>query len=205
VILRNVLENPGWYTAYTPYQAEIAQGRLEALLNYQTMVAELSGLEVSNASLLDEGTAAAEAMHMLHGLRKSPDAHTFFVSEHCHPQTVACVATRAAPLGVEIVVGDHQTAKLAPGHFFGALVQYPATDGAIYDYRGFIDGAHQSGLKVVVAADLLALTVLTLRASSARTWWWATPSASGCRWATAGRTPPSSPPSWSSRGACRAG
>jgi glycine dehydrogenase len=158
VILRNVLQNPGWYTQYTPYQAEISQGRLEALLNFQTLVIDLCGLEVANASLLDEATAAAEAMSMFLAMREHEQARTFFVSERCHPQTVAVVQTRAEPLNVKVVVGDHATADLSGA--FGALVQYPATDGGVVDYRPFVHKAHAAGAKVVVATDLLALTLL---------------------------------------------
>ncbi|MBO3270258.1 aminomethyl-transferring glycine dehydrogenase [Hymenobacter defluvii] len=161
VIQRNILENPGWYTAYTPYQAEIAQGRLEALINYQTMVMELTGLEIANASLLDEGTAAAEVLHMFHSQTKKKNAHKFFVSEQVLPQTIDVVRTRATPLGIELVVGDHRTADLTDEALFGALLQYPAADGAVYDYTDFIAKAHESGLLVAVAADLLALTLLT--------------------------------------------
>jgi len=157
VILRNVMENPGWYTQYTPYQAEISQGRLEALLNFQTMVIDLTGLSIANASLLDEGTAAAEAMHMAHQEAK-PNANRFFVSEQCHPQTIDVVRTRAWPLGIEVVVGDHRDVDL--GGVFGALVQYPATDGSVYDYRVFAERAHEAGALVVVAADLLSLALL---------------------------------------------
>ena len=158
VILRNVMENPGWYTQYTPYQAEIAQGRLEALLNYQTMVIDLTGLEIANASLLDEGTAAAEAMHLAHEEAKA-GANRFFVSELCHPQTIDVVRTRAKPLGVEVVVGDHETADLAG--VFGVLVQYPATDGRVLAYADFARRAHDAGAVVVAAADLLSLALLT--------------------------------------------
>jgi glycine dehydrogenase len=159
VILRNVLENPGWYTQYTPYQAEIAQGRLEALLNYQTMVIDLTGLEIANASLLDEATAAAEAMHLAHGA-SADGANTFFVSELCHPQTIAVVKTRAWPLGIEVVVGDHERCDLHHG-VFGVLLQYPATDGLILDYRSFAARAKAFGATVIVATDLLSLTLLT--------------------------------------------
>lgn len=159
VIQRNILENPGWYTQYTPYQAEIAQGRLEALLNFQTMIIDLTGLEIANASLLDEGTAAAEAMHMVYGLHKSETATKFFVSEACHPQTISVVQTRAQPLDIEVVVGNH--AEFEFDHtVFGALLQYPASDGAIYDYSECIDRIHAHGGLVVVAADLLSLTLL---------------------------------------------
>ena len=158
VIQRNVLENPGWYTQYTPYQPEIAQGRLEALLNFQTMVTDLTGLEIANASLLDEGTAAAEAMTLSYGQSKSK-ANAFFVSEHCHPQTIAVVRTRALPLDIEVIVGDHRSFDFDTP-IFGALLQYPATDGAIYDYSDFIQNAHETKALVTVAADLLALTLL---------------------------------------------
>jgi glycine dehydrogenase len=159
VIQRNILENPGWYTAYTPYQPEIAQGRLEALLNFQTLIIDLTGLEIANASLLDEATAAAEAMSMSYGVCKKA-ADTFFVSQECHPQTIAVLQTRAEPLGIKIVVGNHQTFEFSQP-IFGAIVQYPATDGAIYDYRDFIAKAHESGALVTVAADPLSLTLLT--------------------------------------------
>ena len=160
VIQRNVLENPGWYTAYTPYQAEIAQGRLEALLNYQTMVIDLTGLEIANASLLDEGTAAAEAMHMAHAARGKEGKELFFISEDCHPQTIDVVRTRATARGLRIVVGNHRTYKLGPD-IFGALVQYPATDGAIHDYRAFAESVHAQDALLVAACDLLALTLIT--------------------------------------------
>jgi glycine dehydrogenase len=159
-IQRNVLENPGWYTAYTPYQAEIAQGRLEALLNFQTVVVDLTGLEIANASLLDEATAAAEAMTLAYAVRGKPGKNTFFVSELCHPQTIDVVRTRAHVRGVDVVVGDHGSATLG-NDVFGILVQYPATDGAIHDYRQLVERAHASEALVVVAADLLALTLLT--------------------------------------------
>ncbi len=162
VILRNILENPGWYTQYTPYQAEISQGRLEALLNFQTAVIDLTGLPIANASLLDEGTAAAEAMLMLWNDRGGEERPVFFVSEACHPQTIAVVRGRARPLGIEVVVGSHEGYDLAGegGSPFGALLQYPATDGAVWDYRGFCERAYAAGAGVVVAADLLALTLL---------------------------------------------
>ena len=158
-ILRNIMENPNWYTQYTPYQAEIAQGRLEALLNYQTMVIDLTGMEIANASLLDEGTAAAEAMMMARRLTKG-DRNTFFVSERCHPQTIAVVKTRAVPLNVDVVVGDHESFEFTPD-VYGALVQYPTTDGEVLDYSGFCNTAHNNDALVVVAADLLSLTLLT--------------------------------------------
>ena len=159
VIGRNILENPGWYTAYTPYQAEIAQGRLEALLNFQTMIIDLTGLEIANASLLDEGTAAAEAMSMSYGLCKT-QANAFFVSSACHPQTIEVVQTRARPLDIEVIVGDHRTFDFEQP-IFGALLQYPATDGAIYDYREFINKVHEVKALVTVAADPLSLALLT--------------------------------------------
>src|SRR5213592_4733249 len=157
VIQRNILENPGWYTAYTPYQAEIAQGRLEALLNFQQMIIDLTALDIANASLLDEATAAAEAMSLCHAA--VPNRNTFFVADDCHPQTIAVVQTRAKPLGIEIKIGDYSQFKF-DGTFFGALVQYPATDGAIYDYAEFVRQAHDAGALVVVAADILALTLI---------------------------------------------
>src|SRR5438874_5297947 len=157
VIQRNILENPGWYTAYTPYQAELAQGRLEALLNFQTMVTDLTGLDIANASLLDEGTAAAEAMTLCHAVL--PDRNTFFISHNCHPQTIELLHTRAKPLGIEIVSTDFADFEFDDS-FFGALVQYPATDGAIEDYEAFAISAHRVGALLVVAADILALTLL---------------------------------------------
>ncbi|MEO1619598.1 MAG: aminomethyl-transferring glycine dehydrogenase [Cyanobacteria bacterium J06632_3] len=164
VIQRNILENPGWYTQYTPYQPEISQGRLQALLNYQTMVTDLTGLEIANASLLDEGTAAAEAMSMSFGVCKNKDAKKakrFWVSASCHPQTIEVIKTRSQPLGIEVVIGDHQQTDFASeGPFFGALLQYPATDGSIYDYTAFVEEAHAAGAIVTVAADLLSLTLL---------------------------------------------
>ena len=161
VIQRNILENPGWYTAYTPYQAEISQGRLEALLNFQTMVCDLTGLEIAGASMLDEGTAAAEAMMMCHRLKEGDAAthRTFFVSEHCHPQTIDVVKTRAKTLGIAVVVGDHRAFTPDAG-CFGVLVQYPDTTGSIHDFEKFFAAAHAAGAFAIVAADLLALTLL---------------------------------------------
>jgi glycine dehydrogenase len=159
VIQRNILENPGWYTAYTPYQAEIAQGRLEALLNFQTMVVDLTGLEIANASLLDEGTAAAEAMAMSYGARGKAGKEIFFVAQDCHPQTIDVVRTRAEARGFTVIVGDHRTFEFTPA-VFGALVQYPATDGAVYDYRGFCERARASNALVTAACDLLSLALL---------------------------------------------
>ena len=160
VIQRNVMENAGWYTAYTPYQAEIAQGRLEALLNYQTMVSDLTGLEIANASLLDEATAAAEAMHLTEAATKHEGKLVYLVSAGCHPQTIAVVRTRAEARGISVVVADPATFKFGPS-VIGALVQYPATDGKIEDYRALCEAAHAAGALVTVATDLLALTMLT--------------------------------------------
>src|SRR6184192_1383661 len=157
VIQRNILENPGWYTAYTPYQAELAQGRLEALLNFQTMIVDLTKLDIANASLLDEATAAAEAMALCHAVVTA--RKTFFIADNCHPQTIEVVRTRAKPLGIEIKIDNFSRFKF-DNTVFGALVQYPATDGAIYDYREFVRQAHNAGALVVVAADILALTLL---------------------------------------------
>lgn len=163
VIQRNVLENPGWYTAYTPYQAEIAQGRLEALLNYQTMITELTGMELANASLLDESTAAAEAMALLFAVReraqKKNNVAKFFVSEEVLPQTMSLLETRAVPLGIELVIGDHETFGFSD-EFFGALLQYPGKHGQVHDYADFVAKAKDAQIKVAVAADILSLTML---------------------------------------------
>ncbi len=160
VILRNIMENPAWYTAYTPYQAEIAQGRLEALLNFQTVVADLTGLPIANASLLDEGTAAAESMAMALAVRGGPNRNTFFIAQDCHPQTIAVVQARAEARGVDVVIGDALQEEFAPS-VFGVLFQYPATDGAVHDYRAACERAHAVNALVTVATDLLALTLLT--------------------------------------------
>lgn len=163
VILRNIMENPGWYTAYTPYQAEIAQGRLEMLLNFQTMVTDLTGMELTNASLLDEATAAGEVVHMFHGARKGAkkkQANKFFASENCHPQTLDLLKTRCTPIGVELVIGNAATLDVSDPTLFGVLVQYPDTNGAISDYTDFIAAAHENSVLVAMASDLLALTVL---------------------------------------------
>ncbi len=160
VVLRNVLENPGWYTQYTPYQAEISQGRLEALLNFQTMIADLTGFEIANASMLDEGTAAAEAMALVHDVAKSKSANAFFVDAACHPQTIEVVRQRALPLGFEIEIGDPLTHVFAGDRFFGALVQHPATDGSVRDLSGFASRAHAAGCHVIAACDPLSLVLL---------------------------------------------
>jgi glycine dehydrogenase len=159
VIQRNVLENPGWYTAYTPYQAEIAQGRLEALLNFQTMVADLTGLPLAGASLLDEATAAAEAMHMCHSVARGA-RRAFVVAEDCHPQTIAVARTRALPLGIEVRVAAAESIDLAAGDVFGVLLQYPGTDGRVADHAALVERVHAAGALAVVACDLLALTLL---------------------------------------------
>ncbi len=159
VIQRNILENPGWYTQYTPYQAEIAQGRLEALLNYQTMVMDLTGFAVANASMLDEATAAAEAMTMCYAIRGRDPQSAFFVSESCHPQTIAVVRTRAEPLGIQVIVGDHRQFDFKRA-LFGVLIQYPCTDGVVYDYSEFVLKCHAANVLVIVAADILSLALL---------------------------------------------
>ncbi|GGH66461.1 MAG: glycine dehydrogenase (aminomethyl-transferring) [Bacteroidetes bacterium] len=164
VIQRNILENPGWYTAYTPYQAEIAQGRLEALLNYQTMVSELTGMELANASLLDEATAAAEAMSMMFAARSrekvKANANKFFVSKDCLPQNIDLLKTRCEPMGIELVIGTHREFSFSE-EFFGALLQYPDVVGTIHDYRAFVQRAHEAGALVAVAADIMSLVMLT--------------------------------------------
>jgi len=164
VIQRNIFENPGWYTAYTPYQAEIAQGRLEAILNFQTTVIELTGMEIANASLLDEGTAAAEAMALLFDVRtrdqKKNNVNKFFVSEEILPQTLSVLQTRSTPLNIELVVGNHETFDFST-EFFGAILQYPGKYGQVYDYTGFIAKAAENEIKVAVAADILSLAKLT--------------------------------------------
>ena len=164
VIQRNIFENPGWYTAYTPYQAEIAQGRLEAILNFQTMVIELTGMEIANASLLDEGTAAAEAMALLFDVRsrdqKKNNVNKFFVSEEVLPQTISVLQTRSTPIGVELVIGNHENFDFSTD-FFGAILQYPGKYGQVYDYAGFIANAKSNEIKVAVAADILSLVALT--------------------------------------------
>ncbi|GJL54316.1 MAG: glycine dehydrogenase (decarboxylating) [Nitrospirales bacterium] len=159
VILRNILENPAWYTQYTPYQAEISQGRLEALLNFQTMVTDLTGLPLANASLLDEATASAEAMTMCRAICKS-DHMAFFISEDCHPQTIAVIETRAKPLGITIDIGNPEQIRWQEAQYFGILLHYPTTQGFVHDYQSLAQHAHEAGALVVVATDLLALTLL---------------------------------------------
>ncbi len=163
VIQRNILENPGWYTAYTPYQAEISQGRLEALLNFQTMVSDLTGLPIANASLLDEATAAAEAMHLLYASRsreqKKENALSFFISNKVLPQTISVLKTKAKYLEIDLVVGDYNEVQLDQ-KFFGALLQYPSWEGSILDYRKFISEQNNKGIKIILACDILALTLL---------------------------------------------
>ena len=205
VILRNVLENPGWYTQYTPYQAEIAQGRLEALLNFQTMVADLTGLPLANASLLDEATAAAEAMTLCRAVAK-PGLDGFFVAEDCHPQTIAVVRTKAEPLGIHVHVGPVETIDFARQRLFGVLVQYPATDGTRPRLRGLRRARPRRRAPCWWWRPTSSPSPCSARrASSARTWRSARPSASACRWATAGRTPPSSPRRTSTSGTCPGG
>src|SRR5210317_306338 len=163
VIQRNILENPGWYTAYTPYQAEIAQGRLEALFNFQTMVCDLTGMELANASLLDESTAAAEAMALLFDVReraqKKAGANKFFVSEEILPQTLSVLLTRSTPIGIELVVGNHREFDFSE-EFFGAILQYPGKHGHVFDYSDFVAKANENNIKVAVAADILSLVKL---------------------------------------------
>src|SRR5688572_10074306 len=163
VIQRNILENPGWYTAYTPYQAEIAQGRLEALLNFQTMVTDLTGMELANASLLDESTAAAEAMSLLFAVRereqKKNNVNKFFVTENILPQTLSLLQTRANPIGIELVVGNEDTFDFSTD-FFGAILQYPGKNGQVTDIKSFIEKANASQIKVAVSADVLSLVML---------------------------------------------
>ncbi len=160
VILRNIMENPGWYTQYTPYQAEISQGRLEALLNYQTMIIDLTGLPIANASLLDEGTAAAEAMAMFRSVHKNDKSTKFFVDNNVFPQTLDILKTRSNPIGIELVMGDYQTFEFTED-FFGAFIQYPNNTGSIESYKNFTEKAHSKGALVCVGADLMALTMLT--------------------------------------------
>ena len=191
VVLRNVLENPAWYTAYTPYQAEVSQGRLEALLNFQQMVMDLTGMELANASLLDEATAAAEAMAMARRVSKSKSAR-FFVDADCHPQTIAVVRTRAARLGIDVVVGDPYVAD--GSDLFGVLIQYPGSSGALRDPSAIVERVHAAKGLAIFATDLLAACLVEPPARSELTWWSAAPSDSGSPWGSADRTPRSSRP-----------
>ena len=162
VIQRNILENPGWYTAYTPYQAEIAQGRLEAILNFQTMVMDLTSMPIANASLLDEATAAAEAVFMFYSNRskQKANAHKLFVSETCFPQVIDVIKTRSNPVGIEVVIGNVATTKL-DDLYFGSVIQYPDINGEANDYKAYIDTCKELGIQVAVGSDLLALALLT--------------------------------------------
>ena len=162
VILRNILENPGWYTAYTPYQAEIAQGRMEALINYQTMIIDLTGMEIANASLLDEATAAAEALHLLHASKKNSkkNAHKFFVDENTFPQVIDLLKTRANPIGVELVIGDVAKLTISDSDLFAVYIQNPNSNGEIKDYTAFIEAAHEREIFVVMGSDLMSLLLM---------------------------------------------
>lgn len=188
VLRRNILENPAWYTAYTPYQPEISQGRLEALLNFQTMVEDLTGLPIAGSSLLDEPTAAAEAMGIA---LRSVRANRVLVDADTHPQTLAVIATRAEPLGVELIVADLQDPL--PSDVAAVLISYPGSSGRIIDPRPVIESAHQAGALAIVITDLLGLTMLTPPGNSAPTSPWARHSASGYRWASGDRMQASSP------------
>ncbi len=190
MIQRNILKTRAG-TRSTPYQAEISQGRLEALLNFQTVV-DLTGLPVANASLLDEATAAAEAMAMAYGVRGGEERNTFWVSELCHPQTIDVVRTRAAARGIDVVVGDHTSFDWS-APVFGILLQYPATDGAVLDYRPFVERAHSEGAVVTVAADLLSLTLLAPPGKWGADIVVGSTQRFGVPSASAGRTPPTSP------------
>ncbi|MCB1159851.1 MAG: aminomethyl-transferring glycine dehydrogenase subunit GcvPA, partial [Leptospiraceae bacterium] len=159
VIQRNILENPGWYTAYTPYQAEISQGRLEALLNFQTMICELTGMEISNASLLDEGTAAAEAMSMCFGLKKKENGNTIFVADNCHPQTIDVMLTRAEPFDIDLEISNLGSFKPSK-KYFAILIQYPGTDGKVEDFEALSRSCKENGILFIVAADILSLALL---------------------------------------------
>ena len=203
VLRRNILENPAWYTAYTPYQPEISQGRLEALLNFQTMVADLTGMEVANASMLDEATAAAEAMTLMHrAARASPTR--FVVDADVFPQTAAVIETRAEPLGIEIVTADLRDG-LPDGDFFGVIVQLPGASGVVVDWSDLIAEAHERGALVAVGADLLALTLITPPGELGADVASAPPSASVCRWASVDRTPATSRCTPSTPVSCPAG
>lgn len=202
-ILRNLLENPAWYTAYTPYQPEISQGRLEALLNFQTLISDLTGLPIANASLLDEATAAAEAMTFCKRLSKNKGSHAFFASVHCHPQTLDVLRTRAEPLGIDVVVGDERELSDVSA-FFGALLQYPASNGDVFDYRELTERFHAANALVAVAADLLALTVLTPPGEFGADVAIGSAQRFGVPLGFGGRTRPISPPRMRSSATCRA-
>ena len=203
VLRRNILENPAWYTAYTPYQPEISQGRLEALLNFQTMVADLTGLEVANASMLDEGTAAAEAMTLMHRAVRGP-SNRLAVDADVYRQTAAVLATRAEPLGIEIVTADLR-AGLPDGDFFGVITQLPGASGAVIDWTELVTAAHERGALVAVGADLLALTLITPPGDIGADVAFGTPNVSVCQWDSAGRTRATSPCTPSMRASCPAG
>ena len=190
VIRRNVLENPSWYTAYTPYQPEISQGRLEVLLTFQTMVSDLTGLDISNSSLLDEGTAAAEAMTMCHRLAKG-DRSVFWVDRDCHPQTISVVATRAEPIGIEVRVAAPEDFDFEVG--FGALVAYPGSSGAVVDHQSLIETAHGTGALVTVVCDLPRSPCSPLPEQWGQILRSGLHSVSGCRWALVVLMPASSP------------
>src|SRR6266853_777548 len=162
VIQRNILENPGWYTAYTPYQAEIAQGRMEALINFQTMVMDLTGMEIANASLLDEATAAAEALHLLHASRKpeKKNAHKFFVDQNTFPQVIDLLKTRSTPIGVELVIGDVVQLDITDANLFAVYIQNPDNNGAVKDHSAFIASAHEKNVFVVMGSDLMSLLLM---------------------------------------------
>src|SRR5258706_2786436 len=162
VILRNVLENPGWYTAYTPYQAEIAQGRMEALINFQTLVIDLTGMEIANASLLDEATAAAEALHLLHASKKAEkkNAHKFFVDQNTFPQVIDLLKTRSTPLGIELVIGDVTKLDITDANLFAVYIQNPDNNGAVKDHSAFIASAHEKNVFVVMGSDLMSLLLM---------------------------------------------
>ena len=205
VILRNILENPAWYTAYTPYQAEISQGRMEALVNFQTLVCDLTGMPIANASMLDEATAAAEAMALAKRSVKSK-SNRFIVAGDAHPQTIEVIQTRAKPLGIEVVLANSAAEWDAAlnGEYFAVLAQYPTTSGRIDDLRADVEKAHGKQAALIAAADLLALTLITPPGEWARTSWWAPRSAWACPWARAARTQPTWPAATNSSAACPA-
>ena len=206
VILRNILENPAWYTAYTPYQAEISQGRMEALVNFQTMVCDLTGMAIANASMLDEATAAAEAMTLAKRSVKSR-SDTIVVAGDCHPQTIEVVLTRAAPLGLNVALAnsaEEWDALIAGGDYFAVLIGYPTTSGSIHDVRADVQRVHARDAAFIVCADLLALTLLVPPGEWGADVVVGTASASACRWPAAARTPPSWPAATSGSATCPA-